>query len=263
MLFTKLKNEKGISLVELLAALSLFAVVIALSSTVIVQMVNSEEKTSEQISLQQSTNVLMAELRSQYYELKSEGSDICFRKNKKIINTSKSVFKNGDRPLKASNGCIRNVDNKHSLFIHLTTNNSTGQNVTIKTTIVPKKNYVLVLEENLANFTIGDMDEACTFIGDTKFNNTILKNKQNTTCQNKYIIHGSAAFMGDLTLHNKVNITVEGNLYIYGNLTFKGSKGMICVRGDIITKGAESAKNVTTKRNAKSCFRSKDTEFMF
>lgn len=37
-LFRRLQNQKGITLVELLAALSLFAVVIAISSTIIVQM---------------------------------------------------------------------------------------------------------------------------------------------------------------------------------------------------------------------------------
>lgn len=247
--FRQFKNSSGLTLIEVLASLSLLAVLIVLSSTLIIQLVNSEEKTNSTISLQQNTNVLINVIRTQYYQ---GNSTICLNGEARIINQDESTFVNGSTSLSYNDGCINGVDTDSPLTVHLVTKNKNAQSLTIETTLTNNDDYILNLEENPDDFVLGDMEEACTFEGNTKFNETTLKNKQNQDCYDVYTVHGSAAFMGDLTIHNKVRITVDGNFYVFGNLDFKGAKGMICVKKDV--KTPETVGDFDIKRNAESCF---------
>ncbi|MFD1171294.1 type II secretion system protein [Oceanobacillus picturae] len=62
--FRQLNNEKGITLVELLASIGLLAIVIALSSTVFSQMFSAEEKAEGDIKIKQTLNVIVAEMKN-------------------------------------------------------------------------------------------------------------------------------------------------------------------------------------------------------
>ncbi|MBP1947791.1 type II secretion system protein [Virgibacillus litoralis] len=260
-------TQKGMTLVELLAALSLFAVLIALSSTVIIQMINSEEKTSENISLKQDTNVLISDLRNQY---NSGESKLCFNKDKKSFTISNdTTIHNGQDILTINkNGCV-DINNDKSVEIYLATENK-GQQFSLKTTWANKKEYKVILEDdfNEEDFQDGNTQEQGEFNGNTKFEqDSIKKNgytsiivngsawfpngvdiKQDislTITKNLYMdeesalfnsvmvdIGKDATFKSDLTLKNKSVITINGDAYFYGDIIQNGNSGSICVKGE-------------------------------
>ncbi|MYL57948.1 prepilin-type N-terminal cleavage/methylation domain-containing protein [Virgibacillus halodenitrificans] len=139
------KSEKGMTLVELLAALALFGLVVALSSGVIVQLMGSEQKTSASISLQQEANVAMSELRSQFYN--NDTNKICLSPDTPL-QVKDSLIINGEEEEKQldSNNCITDVDHDKPLKISLTfASPENGQNLELKTTWVGREIYSLII----------------------------------------------------------------------------------------------------------------------
>lgn len=182
----QLKSEKGLTLIEVLASLSIFAILIVLSSTLIIQLVSSEGKTSDSISLQQHTNVLVAEIRSQFYD--DTNSSICFKESQKMINKNKTVFKNGDNIIPINSGCIDDIDSSEELSIQLTTNTNTGESFTVETTLTTKEDYVLTLEakeENPDDFDGEENISGCTFTESIKFINYRKTKNGNPGCRDR------------------------------------------------------------------------------
>ncbi|MFZ3578209.1 PulJ/GspJ family protein [Virgibacillus sp. DJP39] len=224
----QLKNEHGLTLIEVLASLSIFAILIVLSSTLIMQLITSEEVSSS-TSLQQNTNVLMAEIRNDYYKV---NSPICFDDKKGLIDPVKSTFNNSVESLNISNGCI-DVDRNKSLSIHLVTSNK-GDNLTVETTLAKKDAYVLDLKENPDDFEEGNIDN-CTFFNDTKFTSYIHTQNGNPGC-NQYDFKKSAAFQNGLFLQNNSAVVIGGNLYVKGGLTVQPNS-TVTVNGDFQVEG--------------------------
>lgn len=220
MKFRQLSNEKGITLVELLAALSLFAVIIALSSTLIVQLVNNGEKASADVLLKQETNILLSELRNQYYEGESK---LCFQ-NDKIFVSNYEIF-SGDDPLMIQDGCISNSTetplNQEPLSLTLTTSNDSGQQFVVETAWDKKKTYTInqgsgYAEEVVENDNTKCTDEGntttCVFEGNTKVStNDVISNDSTITIEN-----GSAIFTNEITIGQDVNVKIKSENVTFG-----------------------------------------------
>lgn len=236
MKFRHFSTEKGMTLIELLAALSLFATLIVLSSTVIIQLVNSEEMTSDDIALKQDTNVLISELRNKFYNGKDE---LCTTED------TKAKFTEVSNGIINDEGCIGNIDTKKPLSFKLTAINHSRENLSIKTTWASPQQYVLNMRKE---FEIpDDMNEECIYHGDTIFPNNILKNKK---CNDTLYVTGNAVFRnieikqgitlyvkGDMTIEN--GITIKNSTFIesWGDADFKGiisfhQKSKIIVKND-------------------------------
>ncbi|OZU89719.1 hypothetical protein CIL03_00840 [Virgibacillus indicus] len=247
-----LKNERGLTLVELLAALSLFAVVIALSSTVIIQLVNSEEKTSENITMKQDVNVLINELRTNY----SNGE------NKLCVTEGQYQFyfsevSNGDIN---EAGCIDNINLEETLSFKLTAANNSGENFTVQTAWSNKEKYELTVKAKKANekedFTEREnlKRSNCVYKDNIEFIKHITTPNGNGQCQ--HIFEKSAKFphgltmgthadieikehltLNGLVIGNKASLVIRGNLIINETLKPVNPFKTICVYGDIITEG--------------------------
>src|SRR5699024_7453356 len=113
----------GITLVELLAALGLFVIVIALSSTIIIQLINSEEETGDEIDLTQNSNVLISELRNQYFhscmesETESTSCNLQFEYTDNI--KIKEFVVNSGEKMQIEDKIIKNVPKQETLPIKI------------------------------------------------------------------------------------------------------------------------------------------------
>ncbi|MUV36833.1 hypothetical protein JNUCC1_00637 [Lentibacillus sp. JNUCC-1] len=132
MIQPKLKNEHGMTLVELLAALALFSIVIVLGGSLISSMSSSEKSVSGDISLQQKTNVLMSEMREAYYSGTGVG-DLYVDLEALGLSVQGTEIKNDGKFLNIKNNYIEGVNFEKPLSVKLTT--SAGpQEVTVEST---------------------------------------------------------------------------------------------------------------------------------
>ncbi|MEC5421931.1 type II secretion system protein [Virgibacillus sp. C22-A2] len=238
MKFQQYSNEKGMTLIELLAALSLFAVVIALSSTVIVQLISSEDKTAENIKTKQHMNVLVNELRYQFYDDNTQ--PLCITSEEERFSFSEVT--NGVLEGK----CIELENRDYPLSFKLN-----SKETSIKTTFNKAAQYVLDInndqdgpEENPEEFEESENNIACIYNENVKFLELLrIKNKQNEDCANNYIFQESAAFLNSAIFHNKVYVTIKKNLYVRGDINFNGSKGTICVLGNVFFEEEQDSGN--------------------
>lgn len=266
MLFRKFKNEDGISLVELLAALSLFAIVIALLSTVIIQMENSEEKASGTISLQQDTNVLLSELRNQYYK---RDFKLCYSDNNQLVfpmNSSEEDFSIKSLTINSqsiSHGNCVEIAHHEPLSIILTTVNSTDRQITVETTIAQKEKYALhiasnkdgifdkkedfedIVIEDSTSFISGDTNDACDFYGNTKFPQTRIKKP----CKEINVYQGSAWFPNNISIGSNVNFTVQKNVYSDKNFELNANTELIIGNSAKLKGPAELGSNSSIEVN--------------
>ncbi|MGP4108304.1 PulJ/GspJ family protein [Virgibacillus sp. L01] len=238
-------TEKGMTLVELLAALSLFAVVIALSSTVIIQMMSSEENTSRQISLNQETNVLVSELRKEYTKKSDEVEDaekfnICYQKIDGINVKQVITFLDDKQQTKQlNNDCIIGMTKQEVLPIEITTANEADQALTIKTTWRNNDEYVIELkneEDEKYEFTEDGKSANCDYNQNTRFKNA--GNNKKVMFKDDCKVNGSAWIAGDIEVKNEIKLVVEKNLYISDNVRIVGKggndkAGHLCVKGEI------------------------------
>ncbi|MFC4022535.1 type II secretion system protein J [Oceanobacillus longus] len=228
MKFRQFTNDKGMTLVELLAALSLFAVVIALSSTVIIQMVSGENTTSNDISLKRETNTVINELRKKHQE-PEDTNPLCITEDK--IRYSFSEINNGTIN---ANGCLEYTEEPLS-FVLTSTKNS-GESFEVKTTLENKTAINLNITKKDVNpeeFPPGDVTSSCDFYENVKFEQNVrLKNKDKEPCFNDYNFYENVAFLDGFTIHNKVYITAHKDFYLKGDIKFSGSKGTLCINGN-------------------------------
>ncbi|WP_156291465.1 type II secretion system protein [Oceanobacillus salinisoli] len=261
-------NEKGMTLVELLASLGLLAVFIGLSSTLIFQSLNSEEEANKAIILQQETNIIINELRNDYLT-KSRNAPfgdtfpICYTANDEI-----EIYKltiNGE--LKdITNGCINNVKKQENLSVEMVTSNS-GESITIQTTWTNRKNHKITLEldtdeddiniiteDDLKDYcntkgnTLFDIQNihdtyACTVIdGNATFPNELYFDKENNLRGSLEIsVDGSAIFMKPLyfqeTDSNLVDLTINGDAVFEDDIVFEKNHHQITINGNATFSG--------------------------
>lgn len=233
------------TLVELLAALSLFAVVVVLSSTVIIQLMSSEDNASGQISLNQETNVLVSELRNEYTEKSDEVEDadkfnICYQKVNGLDVKQVITFLNDEQQTKqVNNDCIIGLTKQEVLPIEITTANDAKQSLTVKTTWRNNDEYVIDLkddEDEKYEFTEDGKFANCDYYQNTRFKNP--DNNKKVMFKDDCKINGSAWIAGNIEVKNKIKLVVEKNLYISDNVRIVGKggnheAGHLCVKGEI------------------------------
>ena len=137
-------NEEGITLTELLAALSLFAVVSALVMTVLFNVFQNSENISDNAQLRQDANLLVSTLRSHYnqgdFEVGLENGNILLIDGQEVnssMTSSIAVLKleNGENSISAANQSMTVKADGTPLSIDLTLKNEAGQTYNLFTTI--------------------------------------------------------------------------------------------------------------------------------
>jgi prepilin-type N-terminal cleavage/methylation domain-containing protein len=241
------KNDRGITLVELLAAISLFSIIVVLSSTFLLQILNSEESTSNKIQLTQETNVLINELRSAYHK---GDFKLCFSIPNGLTMSDKSFdhhfsykelkIVNGEKELTTAGGCIDTVDTKEPLSIRLTANDNNGQDLTVESTFTNYRESVLIRNQETWANIVDNKDPLCVYEGNTLFrgkdtNKIQLKNNR---CERVYKVNGSAWLSGKVELTNHVKLIISNNLYILDDEFLRSSNGdpnngKVCVSGEV------------------------------
>lgn len=278
-----IKNEHGMTLIELLAAISLFAIFLSIAANFIMQLGNSEDTSSEHITLTQDTNVLMSELSSQYYEGKN---NLCTKIDDERLAIQDYQITNGETPLVINDdGCIVGVNNNQPLHIQLTTATSSGQTLSVETTWENKGDYAL-------DITIDDGSKGgCSeFSNKEDFDNIVRDNQNGYTeyftnqsychyegnskfpqgqwgpwnaCEDTTVSNGSIWFPQSTSIH-KVKITADQDLFADKSFSFEGNadikiKGNVRFEEQAILKAGSSLetnnlfarKNVTVQENAK------------
>lgn len=235
------KNEHGMTLVELLAAISLFAIFLGIVASFIMQLGNSEDTASARMTLVEDTNVLISELRHQYDD--QSNAQICFDDESKRLAIKHYSIINGsganETSLQLKDGCIENVDKELPLKIDLTTESSNGQTFSIQTAWEQhgKKNLnITVIEEDeepdpeddgdepedYLNYPEDGIQEGCIlyFYGNTRFANEDIKKqdgKNEHICRIQ-VIDGHAKFDGYVDIKHDLVIEVDKNVYVNGHL---------------------------------------------
>ncbi|SET45111.1 hypothetical protein SAMN05216389_111153 [Oceanobacillus limi] len=230
MIIRQFKNEKGITLIELLAALSLLSIVIILSGSLLSQIMKGEGSSSSQVSINQKTNVLINELRENYLNridnLSSDTFNLCFS-GYEDISVIKVVI-NKNQELNIIDNCIEGIKNQKNLPIRIVTRNNLGQELTVET--VFNKMEELTMNINLNNnedfdskddfesitndksgYSPGDTQENCNFIGYTSF--TQHQIGPWNSCNNPTVVDGSAWFKNNISFHSTIHFTSGINFF--------------------------------------------------
>ncbi|MUK86849.1 hypothetical protein GMD78_00340 [Ornithinibacillus sp. L9] len=204
MIFRQFRLERGITLVELLATISLFAVVILLASTVIFQVLGNNTVTSEHIDRNQRVNVIVSELRSQFLEGNSQlcSTQLDEKYYIEVRNENGAVVEN----------CIQDVDSSSPLSIKIS---STITDFSLETTFTSKNSYVLDISiDNEEGVDVADcIFTNPTFIADSP--SGFIKFKKNICKDDIYLVNGDANIKGNLSLYNSVHFIISDDLYVY------------------------------------------------
>ncbi|MBD1223923.1 prepilin-type N-terminal cleavage/methylation domain-containing protein [Virgibacillus halodenitrificans] len=221
------KSEKGMTLVELLAALALFGLIVALSSGVIVQLMGSEQKTSASISVKQEANVVMSDLRSQFYT--KDTNKICLPPDTPLKVAEAQII-NGVEKQMDSDGCVNDVDQQEPIEMNLTfSDTASKQEIELQTSWAGRKEHVLLLssidncKDNDNNGCEDDNEEddsddfekfPCIINGSISTNKKV-KLMKGRCPEDTYIITGA------LTANNSFSLQHDGViLKIGGSATF-------------------------------------------
>ncbi|QII81240.1 prepilin-type N-terminal cleavage/methylation domain-containing protein [Jeotgalibaca arthritidis] len=156
-------NEKGITLVELLAALSLFAIVSALVMTVLFNVFLNSKNISDNAQLRQDANLLVSTLRSHYnqddleedeFEVSLENGNILLIDGQEVNSSMTSSIdelelKNGENSISAVNPAVNQSmivkADGTPLSIDLTLKNEAGQTYNLFTTIEKPEELAIAL----------------------------------------------------------------------------------------------------------------------
>lgn len=269
MKFRQFRNENGLTLIELLAALSLFAVVIALSSTVIIQMVSGESSASDDFSLNQHTNVLISEMRRDYINKVntsdvSQEFNICYQTDAVQI---KKMEINND-PVTIENSCTNSTYNqKEFLHVELTTQNESDE-FSLETTLNTQKPEKLSLKlTNIDDESIDDEDDfedidsgeedsytpgntipswgerICDFYGNTSFTQTQIGDWN--ACEYTTIHDGNGWFKKGISIYQGMHVKVDKDLFVDGQFNLEHNADLI-VNKDAKLNGRSTLKSNST-----------------
>ncbi|WP_042146382.1 type II secretion system protein J [Paucisalibacillus sp. EB02] len=247
-----LSNEKGVTLIELLAAIGLLAVVIVLSSSALTQLIGNKETVSNNNSLNQEVNVALNELRNQY----DDGKDLLCITKADIQFTFVDIT-NGT----PSENCIE-VDPAQDTLSFTLTALLNGNQKEFKTAF-EKKTLSYSMELLSGNkppneFTEEDDISGCIFEENTKFNSYVNistnGNQNRALCDGEFHFLKNAAFFGGLEVFNHNTITVNENMYVFGNNFTLGNHVRIIIKGNLYIQSQEYYKpNAKIEVEGKVC----------
>lgn len=140
-----MKNERGLTLVELLAAITILFIISAIIYSVFFGFNKNYSQISEKNSMDQTANVIIATVKQ--HHLKYDQYKISYDETKKTAYIGEKVADKllGDTrydleieigyPDAAAISGSKNIDSSLPLSIHLTLNDKTGQTYEVKTII--------------------------------------------------------------------------------------------------------------------------------
>lgn len=255
--FLQLNNEKGFTLVELLAAIGLLAIVIALSTSVLMQTMGNENETSEDISLKQKTNVLISEMKNQFYN----GDRICFEGLYVDLQVTAKLTNNNDTNYKEVNGCFQGIDYTQPAHLVLTVSNQDKQPYKIKTTWNNTKPILIPLTKNNNDGLENDEDGYsssegnCIYQGDTVFNKGNIADSNQmgiwNSCPNPHVKKGRAWFPDAISIYSGIFFTIDKDLFIDKSFFLEESAELL-VKQSVRLKGTtilKSRSNLTVNNN--------------
>lgn len=199
-------NQKGLSLVELLAGIVLLSLVTTLTTIILVQVFNNNDTAAEDINIKQQANILISGFERQFHE--TETKDICFEQPPGIvIGSGTSIYyeKNGQpNPVYLDdNNCLKDVMREYPYTVDLQVqSDSDNEQLTLETTLVKGGQIETAMEDNDQNdivcpakkpadyINLGDKPLPCNSVGN-------------------YIWNGKRSSCGRA-------VKVTGNLYITG-----------------------------------------------
>lgn len=135
-------NQKGLSLVEILAGILLLGIITTLTTIIIMNSLQHKDVSSKEISLKQDTNLMISQLRKEFFDEKEE--IICFNTQAgritiidEINGEKKTQISNGNGSIIHENGrsCIKEFDRDSPVELELYTQNENEKQVHIKTTL--------------------------------------------------------------------------------------------------------------------------------
>ncbi|WLV24127.1 type II secretion system protein [Aciduricibacillus chroicocephali] len=129
-------NEKGLSLVEVLAGLVLLSIISTLTTMILINVFKSNDTAAEEISIKQNANVMMSEFQRQYYE--TADTTLCFNPPAGLSIDKKTTVDNGGAPIEMDeNYCVHDVVRKEPLNVDLyVKGNNSNKQLALKTTLV-------------------------------------------------------------------------------------------------------------------------------
>jgi prepilin-type N-terminal cleavage/methylation domain-containing protein len=217
LIFRHFRNNKGVTLVELLAALSLFAIVMVLVSTTIFQLFKGEDQASNQIEATQLANIALQDLKSQYNNNKDK---ICLDETYNKI----EIHDTSNGTVNSNKNCIENIDSDRSLSITINSHSQTRNPINVKTTWNNKNDIGLnvILVDGTDETIIIDEEQLeqanCQFIIDNGESFIITAQIITRPCT----IEGSGVFERDIQF-DKHTGNIVGSVKINGDVTFDGS----------------------------------------
>ncbi len=126
-------DEKGVTLIELLAVITLLGIISIILYSVFFQGQKSEQRATNTIVLDQEANIFISELRSEYYKGKEK---LCsnLSNNLHVDIDQTELINDGNILVFNEDGCIEGVNPKEPIEIFVTIANEDNKEVTIKST---------------------------------------------------------------------------------------------------------------------------------
>ena len=252
-------NEKGITLVELLAALVLFAIVSALVMTVLFNVFQNSENISDNAQLRQDANLLISTLRSNYnqgdFEVGLNDSKSLLIGGQEVNSSMTSSIAdleliNGGNSISAVHDSMIVTADGTPLSIDLTLENEAGQTYSIFTTIEKPSELEIALlevpdppEQPPGGFTPPPTSDYClSRTEDTGYAYHASNQFIPDGCVNPVTIsanvHFSDAYSDVIDLkHNTTKFNVGGNLFVDPPQFNVDNKHPMKVGGDAVFKG--------------------------
>lgn len=236
------RNERGITLVELLTGIVILAIATILLSVVMGQIFKSESTTSQSISLKQDTNVLINQLRSEYYS--DNDKPLCFNHigDGIAIDLINSEVSNGE--FDETGKCIKDVNKSEPLELKLVTERTDSEGkpmkngpkkVVIQTTFNADKYDTAKGPVQIESSDLIEWEEVEKLPCESEDKNIEWTGqKLNEDCtDNKHVFKGHLKISHNNHELKDHHITVEKNLYVDEELVINKISNLI-VKGDAI-----------------------------
>jgi len=240
-------NQRGLSLVEILAGIVLLGIITTFTTIIITNSFDSNDTSAKEISLKQDTNLMISQLRKEFYDGddadKPEDNIICLDNQQGRVRFDLENSEANGKKLESENGkvCIKGFDRHDPLRLKVLTENDDGKQVNIETTLKKGGNRKV-------SYGSGDMDP-CEL---PKVDWSQVKTKKVLPCFadndliwtgesldscDKHIIDGNLQISGDVNdSSKKLNLIVNQSLYAKGQALFE-SKTADNVGANLLIKG--------------------------
>lgn len=270
------KNDKGFTLIEIIATIAILTMVIGVLSALIIQLIRTDTKTTEQLSLSQKTNILISELRNQY---ESENFTLTYTKDGELtfpnrpdnysLQFESLTITNGDQVLTNTPGSTLDVEMDLPLSVSIITKNKDNKTFELETKWDNFEDYPLSI-----TIDPGSSSEECDGLGNLadfkkleKLQDKIKVINPNTPNKEtiKYEKEGSLNKLvtGDVIFssvkfekNGSVNITINGNVFVDNEVIFEENGSVnLTINGNVflnknIKLEENSSMNVTINGNA-------------